>query len=123
MRDIGLALDEATKSSSRRDEATKSLSRRDEATKSLSRSDEATKSAAGRHEASQDLDAAVTRLREQQATIAPRVASCVRWTNGDAFANAQQQERLIAMAAAIVASLKARKRPARRRTWPPPRGP
>ena len=96
MRDIGLALDEATKSSSRRDEATKSLSR----------SDEATKSAAGRHEASQDLDAAVTRLREQQATIAPRVRELREMDEWRRFANAQQQERLIAMAAAIVASLK-----------------
>ncbi len=86
MRDIGLALDEATKSSSRFDEAAKS--------------------AAGRHEAGQDLDAAVTRLREQQATIAPRVRELREMDEWRRFANAQQQERLIAMAAAIVASLK-----------------
>jgi len=126
MRDIGLALaegtkalsgpdeatksssrrDEATKSSSRRDKSTKSLSRRDESTKSLSINDEATKSAAGKREPNPDLEAAVTRLREQQAAIAPRVREVREMDEWRRFANAQQQERLIAMAAAIVASLK-----------------
>jgi hypothetical protein len=88
MRDIGLALAEATKASSHGDEATKSLSRKDEAAKSP------------------ELDAAVARLREQQATIAPRVRELREMDEWRRFANAQQQERLIAMAAAIVASLK-----------------
>jgi hypothetical protein len=85
MRDIGLALDEVTKSLSRKDEATKSSLRK---------------------EPSPDLDAALTRLREQQATIAPRVRELREMDEWRRFANAQQQERLIAMAAAIVASLK-----------------
>jgi hypothetical protein len=95
MRDIGLALDEASKSLSRKDEASKSASSRAEGTTS-----------AGRHEPSPDLDAAVARLREQQTTIAPRVRELREMDEWRRFANAQQQERLIAMAAAIVASLK-----------------
>jgi hypothetical protein len=106
MRDIGLALDEATKSSSRKDEATKSSSRKDEAAKSSSRRDESTKSAADKREPNPDLEAAVSRLREQQSAIAPRVRELREMDEWRRFANAQQQERLIAMAAAIVASLK-----------------
>jgi hypothetical protein len=86
MRDIGLALAEATKA--------------------LSSPAEATKSAVARLEPSADLDAAVTRLREQQGAIAPRVRELREMDEWRRFANAQQQERLIAMAAAIVASLK-----------------
>jgi hypothetical protein len=86
MRDIGLALDEATKSSSRKDEATKSPG--------------------GKREPNPDLDAAITRLRELQGAIAPRVRELREMDEWRRFANAQQQERLIAMAAAIVASLK-----------------
>ncbi len=56
---------------------------------------------------SKDLEDAVTRLRELQAAIAPRVRELREMDEWRRFANAQQQERLIAMATAIVASLKA----------------
>ena len=52
------------------------------------------------------MEAAATRLRELQGTIAPRVRELREMDDWRRFANAQQQERLIAMATAIVASLK-----------------
>lgn len=53
-----------------------------------------------------DIEAAASKLRELQAAIAPRVRELREMDEWRRFANAQQQERLIAMAAAIVASLK-----------------
>lgn len=68
--------------------------------------DDASKGAAHRGGATSDLEAAVTRLRELQSAVAPRVLELREMDEWRRFANAQQQERLIAMAAAIVASLK-----------------
>lgn len=57
--------------------------------------------------ASKDIDEAVTRLRTLQEQIAPRVRELREMDEWRRFANAQRQEQLIAMAEAIVASLKA----------------
>lgn len=54
-----------------------------------------------------DLADAVTELRAQQEKVAPRVKELRDMDEWRRFANAQQQEQLIAMAEAIVASLKA----------------
>ena len=61
---------------------------------------------AGRSESSKDLQDATARLRSLQETIAPRVRELREMDEWRRFANAQQQEQLIAMAEAIVASLK-----------------
>jgi uncharacterized protein YifE (UPF0438 family) len=55
---------------------------------------------------SKDLEDTIARLRELQGAIAPRVRELREMDEWRRFANAQQQERLIAMATAIVASLK-----------------
>lgn len=54
-----------------------------------------------------DLADAVAALRAQQEAVAPRVKELRDMDEWRRFANAQQQEQLIAMAEAIVASLKA----------------
>jgi hypothetical protein len=81
MRDISAALEDGTKAA-------------------------ATKPDSASPEVARDLDAALARLRELQGTIAPRVRELREMDEWRRFANAQQQERLIAMASAIVASLK-----------------
>jgi len=77
MRDLGAAIDEGSKAASAKT-ATKS----------------------------KDLEDTIARLRELQGAIAPRVRELREMDEWRRFANAQQQERLIAMATAIVASLK-----------------
>jgi hypothetical protein len=54
-----------------------------------------------------DLGDALAALRAQQETVAPKVKELRDMDEWRRFANAQQQEQLIAMAEAIVASLKA----------------
>ncbi len=61
---------------------------------------------AGRGETSKDLQEATARLRKLQEKIAPQVRELREMDEWRRFANAQQQEQLIAMAEAIVASLK-----------------
>lgn len=56
---------------------------------------------------SKEIDEAAGRLRAFQETIAPRVRELREMEDWRRFANAQRQEQLIAMAEAIVASLKA----------------
>jgi len=58
-------------------------------------------------DASHDLQAATNRLRRLQEQVAPRVRDLREMDEWRRFANGQQQEKLIAMAEAIVASLKA----------------
>jgi hypothetical protein len=53
-----------------------------------------------------DLQDACTRLRKVQETVAPRVRELREMDEWRRFANGEQQEKLIAMAEAIVASLK-----------------
>ena len=57
-------------------------------------------------ETSKDLQEAASRLRAQQVKVAPRVRELREMDEWRRFANAQQQEQLIAMAEAIVGSLK-----------------
>jgi hypothetical protein len=57
--------------------------------------------------AAREIDEAVGRLRTLQEQIAPRVRELREMDEWRRFANAQRQEQLIAMAEAIVASLKA----------------
>jgi hypothetical protein len=56
---------------------------------------------------SRDIDDAAKRLRELQEQVAPRVRELREMDDWRRFANAQRQEQLIAMAEAIVKSLKA----------------
>jgi hypothetical protein len=58
-------------------------------------------------DAGRDLDRAASRLRSLQEEVAPRVHELREMDEWRRFANAQQQEKLIAMAEAIVASLRA----------------
>lgn len=60
----------------------------------------------GRIESSKDIDEAVARLRGFQEKVAPRVRELREMDDWRRFANAQRQEQLIAMAEAIVTSLK-----------------
>jgi hypothetical protein len=59
-----------------------------------------------RVESSRDIDDAAKRLRELQEQVAPRVRELREMDDWRRFANAQRQEQLIAMAEAIVKSLK-----------------
>jgi hypothetical protein len=59
------------------------------------------------HDAGKDIAEAAGALRAQQEAVAPRVKELRDMDEWRRFANAQQQEQLIAMAEAIVASLKA----------------
>lgn len=61
----------------------------------------------GKVESSRDIDEAAKRLRELQEQVAPRVRELREMDDWRRFANAQRQEQLIAMAEAIVKSLKA----------------
>jgi hypothetical protein len=63
--------------------------------------------AIGKVESSRDIDDAARRLRELQEQVAPRVRELREMDDWRRFANAQRQEQLIAMAEAIVKSLKA----------------
>jgi hypothetical protein len=56
---------------------------------------------------SREIEEAASRLRALQETVAPRVHELREMDEWRRFANAQRQEQLIAMAEAIVASLKA----------------
>jgi hypothetical protein len=58
-------------------------------------------------ESSRELNEAVAALRVQQEAVAPKIKELRDMDEWRRFANAQQQEQLIAMAEAIVASLKA----------------
>lgn len=58
-------------------------------------------------DAGHELQPAVNRLRKLQEQVAPRVRDLREMDEWRRFANGQQQEKLIAMAEAIVASLKA----------------
>jgi len=58
-------------------------------------------------EATREVSDAIGALRAQQELVAPRVKELRDMDEWRRFANAQQQEQLIAMAEAIVASLKA----------------
>ena len=60
----------------------------------------------GRTKTTREMDEAVDRLRAVQQTLAPRVRELRDMDEWRRFANAQQQEQLIAMAEAIVLSLK-----------------
>lgn len=62
---------------------------------------------AGSGEGSKELGDAIAALRAQQEAVAPKVKELRDMDEWRRFANAQQQEQLIAMAEAIVASLKA----------------
>jgi hypothetical protein len=62
---------------------------------------------AGRVAATAEIDDARARLRELQEKVAPRVRELREMDEWRRFANAQRQEQLIAMAEAIVASIKA----------------
>jgi hypothetical protein len=62
---------------------------------------------AGSGEGSKELSDAIAALRAQQEAVAPKVKQLRDMDEWRRFANAQQQEQLIAMAEAIVASLKA----------------
>jgi len=57
--------------------------------------------------ASHEIDEAATKVRKLQEQVAPRVRELREMDEWRRFANAQQQEKLIAMAEAIVTSLKA----------------
>ncbi len=59
-----------------------------------------------RVEATREIDDATAKLRELQEKVAPRVRELREMDDWRRFANAQRQEQLIAMAEAIVASLK-----------------
>ena len=61
---------------------------------------------ASRREITRDIEEAATRLRGLQEKVAPRVRELREMDDWRRFANAQRQEQLIAMAEAIVASLK-----------------
>ena len=61
---------------------------------------------AGRVATTPELDEARVRLRELQEKVAPRVRELREMDEWRRFANAQRQEQLIAMAEAIVASIK-----------------
>ncbi len=58
-------------------------------------------------ESGREIEQAATRLRKLQEQVAPRVHELREMDEWRRFANAQQQEKLIAMAEAIVASLRA----------------
>jgi hypothetical protein len=60
----------------------------------------------GRTKTTREMDEAVDRLKAVQQTLAPRVRELRDMDEWRRFANAQQQEQLIAMAEAIVLSLK-----------------
>ena len=62
---------------------------------------------AGRVESTSEIQEASARLRELQEKVAPRVRELREMDEWRRFANAQRQEQLIAMAEAIVASVKA----------------
>jgi hypothetical protein len=61
----------------------------------------------GRVETTREIDEAAGRLRSLQEKVAPRVRELREMDEWRRFANGQQQEKLIAMAQAILASLKA----------------
>ena len=61
---------------------------------------------AGRRETTRDMEEAAAKLRALQEKVAPRVRELREMDDWRRFANAQRQEQLIAMAEAIVASLK-----------------
>ena len=61
---------------------------------------------AGRREMTHDMEEAAAKLRALQEKVAPRVRELREMDDWRRFANAQRQEQLIAMAEAIVASLK-----------------
>ena len=63
--------------------------------------------AVGKIESSREIEDATRRLREMQEQVAPRVRELREMDDWRRFANAQRQEQLIAMAEAIVKSLKA----------------
>jgi hypothetical protein len=63
--------------------------------------------ALARTESTRELDAAANKVRSLQEKVAPRVRELREMDDWRRFANAQRQEQLIAMAEAIVASLKA----------------
>jgi hypothetical protein len=60
----------------------------------------------GRREVTREMEEAASRLRSLQEKVAPRVRELREMDDWRRFANAQRQEQLIAMAEAIVASLK-----------------
>jgi len=62
--------------------------------------------AAGHVPSTREIEAAAEKLRTQQEAVAPRVRELREMDDWRRFANAQRQEQLIAMAEAIVASLK-----------------
>ena len=62
---------------------------------------------AGRVPATRDIDEAMARVRDLQEKVAPRVRELREMDEWRRFANAQRQEQLIAMAEAIVTSIKA----------------
>lgn len=62
--------------------------------------------AAGRAPSGKEIDEAVAGLRAVQQAVAPRIRELREMDDWRRFANAQRQEQLIAMAEAIVASLK-----------------
>ena len=75
-----------------------------------------------RVDTTRDIDEAAGKLRALQEKVAPRVRELREMDDWRRFANAQRQEQLIAMAEAIVASLKSGGRErARPPTWPRPR--
>ncbi|HYN10734.1 MAG TPA: DUF349 domain-containing protein [Vicinamibacterales bacterium] len=61
---------------------------------------------AGRRDLTREVEEAASKLRAVQEKVAPRVRELREMDDWRRFANAQQQEKLIAMAEAIVASLK-----------------
>ena len=61
---------------------------------------------ASRREITRDIEEAAAKLRSLQEKVAPRVRELREMDDWRRFANAQRQEQLIAMAEAIVASLK-----------------
>jgi len=61
---------------------------------------------ASRRETTRDMEEAAAKLRALQEKVAPRVRELREMDDWRRFANAQRQEQLIAMAEAIVASLK-----------------
>jgi hypothetical protein len=63
--------------------------------------------ALARSESTRELEAAARRVRSLQEKIAPRIRELREMDDWRRFANAQRQEQLIAMAEAIVGSLKA----------------
>jgi uncharacterized protein DUF349 len=60
----------------------------------------------GRRDVTREMEEAASRLRSLQEKVAPRVRELREMDDWRRFANAQRQEQLIAMAEAIVASLK-----------------